>query len=103
MKHLVLISLLFLLSCSSCKKEPVSPGDPMIGTWVSREPILQFPIEKTDGTGKMITFLKFEKDGISYLKVTYPEGVDTYEIKHVGKNEMTLTDTTGKDIPFTRL
>lgn len=102
MKNFLLISFMFLLSCSSCKKQPVTPDNPIIGTWVSKEPILQFPIKSTDGSGDYIAFLKFEKDGKDYLKVTYPKGEDTYIIKHIGKNEMTLVDTTGKDISFFR-
>lgn len=93
MKNVLLIGLLFLMSCTSCKKEVKYPDGNLIGTWVSIDPVLQFPIKNTDGIGEPINFLKFTKDGKDYLKFTYPEGQDTYLIKHIGKKELFLIDT----------
>lgn len=106
MKSLLYFSLLFLISCSGCKKTYKYPQLTLIGTWLSREPILQFPIENTKGEGKYIQFLEYPKDSKKYLKVTYAEGEDTYVVKWVGKNEMMLIDTKDpdqKDIAFVRI
>lgn len=106
MKNYLLIPFLFLLSCSSCKKDAVFPERTLIGTWVSQDPILQFPIENTEGKGKAIQFLQYEKVGTKYLRVTYPKGEDIYQVYWIGKNEMVLideADSLKKHINFVRI
>lgn len=106
MKNYLLIPILFMLSCSSCKKDVLIPERTLIGTWLSQDPILQFPIANTEGKGKVVQFLQFEKAGNKYLKVTYPTGEDSYEIYWLGKNEMVLIDekdTLKKHINFVRI
>ena len=103
MKRIAFVLLLISCIAFACSKEMKYPERTLIGLWYSNDPILQFPIENTTGQGKSIQFLQFKQNDKDYLKVTYPEGVDTYQIKWIGKNELVLVDTSGKDINFVRI
>lgn len=103
MKKLLLITAIALISFTSCKKDFVIPERTLIGTWVSNSPVLQFPITNTTGAGASINFLEYKENGVSYLKVTYPEGVDVYEVVHIGKGELYLKDAAGLQIGFYRV